>query len=94
VIVAPVEPEGDDVTDAATRPAPVDVDATVSWLEEQFPGWQISVDRTDTGVGELRPIWIARCDGHHPQAELSAAKLHTRLSEYLEREGRREALMN
>lgn len=67
---------------------------TIAWLEDQFPGWTIHVDETDTGVGELRPLWIASRDGHHPQAELSASKLHTRLSDYLDRQERREALMN
>ena len=67
---------------------------TVSWLEDEFPGWTISIDETAGWRGELRPVWIARREGHHPQAELTAAKLHTRLSEYLERENRRKALMN
>lgn len=70
------------------------LDATIGWLEDQFPGWTIHVDETDTGVGELRPLWIASRDGHHPQAELSASKLHTRLAAYLDRQERREALMN
>lgn len=67
---------------------------TIAWLEDEFPGWRVSVDETAGWQGELRPLWIARRDGHHPQAELTAAKLHTRLSEYLGREGRRRALMN
>lgn len=70
------------------------LDGTITWLEDQFPGWTIHVDQTDTGVGELRPLWIASRDGHHPQAELSASKLHSRLSDYLDRQERREALMN
>lgn len=83
------------MTDATTRaPATDDVQTTVRWLEDQFPGWTIAVDQTDTGLGELRPLWIASREGHHPQAELSAAKLHTRLSDYLDREERRRALMN
>lgn len=71
-----------------------ELEATIAWLEEQFPGWEINVDQTDTGVGELRPIWIASRSGHHAQAELSPSKLHTRLSDYLDRQERREALMN
>ena len=68
---------------------------SVAWLEDEFPGWQVSIDATSSwGRGELRPLWIARRDGHHPQAELSAAKLHTRLSDYLDREARRQALAN
>jgi hypothetical protein len=78
----------------SARTRPVDANPAITWLEEQFPGWQIQIDRTDTGVGELRPLWIARRDGHHPQAELSPSKLHTRLSDYLDREGRRGASMN
>lgn len=71
-----------------------DVGTTLVWLEDQFPGWHFDVDQTDTGIGQLRPLWIASRDGHHAQAELSASKLHTRLSQYLERRERREALMN
>jgi hypothetical protein len=68
--------------------------ATVAWLESEFPGWRIEVDETATWEGDLRPIWIARRDGHHPQAELSAAKLHTRLAEYVSRVERRSAFGN
>lgn len=78
-------------TDTATA---TDVEALVAWLGEEFPGWSIQVDETATWEGDLRPLWIARREGHHPQAELSAAKLHTRLSEYLEREERRRAMGN
>jgi hypothetical protein len=67
---------------------------TRSWLESEFPGWSITVDETATWEGDLRPLWIARREGHHPQAELSAAKLHTRLTDYLDREERRHALAN
>ena len=84
-----------DVTDTPSTQTSREVDGTtLAWLQQEFPGWQIEVTRTDTGVGTLRPLWIARCDGHHPQSELSPAKLHTRLSEYLERERQRRALMN
>jgi hypothetical protein len=65
-----------------------------AWLESEFPGWSITVDETATWEGDLRPLWIARREGHHPQAELSAAKLHTRLTDYLDREERRHALAN
>lgn len=70
------------------------VGRAIAWLEDEFPGWSIDVDHTSTWEGGLKPLWIARKDGHHPQAELTAAKLHTRLDEYLDREGRREALGN
>ncbi|MFA9429533.1 hypothetical protein [Egicoccus sp. AB-alg2] len=66
----------------------------IEWLETEFPGWQFSVDETSTWEGDLKPLWIARRGGHHPQSELSAAKLHTRLTEYLEREQRKSALAN
>jgi hypothetical protein len=69
-------------------------EAAVAWLEDEFPGWTVSVDRTASWQGEFRPLWIARSEGHHPQAELTAAKLHTRLMEYLAREGRRHAMRN
>lgn len=68
--------------------------ATAAWLETEFPGWTISVDRTGSWEGGLRPLWIARRDGHHPQAELSAAKLHTRLTDYLERTTRHDPSVN
>ena len=68
--------------------------ATIAWLEEEFPGWGFDVDETATWEGDLRALWIARREGHHPQAELTPAKLHTRLVEYLERVERRRALSN
>jgi hypothetical protein len=69
--------------------------ATITWLEAEFPGWEVSVDvSAGWEKRDLRSLWIARRDGHHPQAELSAAKLHTRLSDYLDREERRRALAN
>lgn len=68
--------------------------AVATWIEAEFPGWSVDVDETTTWEGELRPLWIARRDGHHPQSELSAAKLHTRLSDYHDREQRRNALAN
>lgn len=71
-----------------------DVQRTIAWLEEEFPGWSFDVDETATWEGDLRPLWIARREGHHPQAELSAAKLHTRLSDHLARQERRKALGN
>jgi len=66
----------------------------VAWLQDEFPGWVIDVDETATWEGDLRSLWIARREGHHPQAELSAAKLHSRLSDYLQREERRRAFSN
>jgi hypothetical protein len=86
-------PETPDATVART-PTSEREHATIAWLEQEFPGWTVSVDETATWEGDLRPLWIARRTGHHPQAELSAAKLHTRLTEHLEREGQRHALAN
>jgi hypothetical protein len=82
-------------SDTIVRPVRDD-DATIAWLEREFPGWQVTVDVTAAGwqTRDLRSLWIARRDGHHPQAELSAAKLHTRLADYLDREERRRALAN
>jgi hypothetical protein len=78
----------------ANAPADADVAATAAWLESEFPGWSIEVDETSTWEGDLRPLWLARRDGHHPQGELTPAKLHTRLSEYHAREEQRHALAN
>ena len=74
--------------------SPEVAEEAIAWLEAEFPGWRITIDRTATWEGELRPLWIARSPGHHPQAELTAAKLHSRLSDYLDREERREAMRN
>jgi hypothetical protein len=68
--------------------------AAIRWLEDEFPGWQVSLDVTSGWRREARPLWVARQPGRHPQAELSAAKLHTRLTDYHEREARRRALAN
>ncbi|HEX9888586.1 MAG TPA: hypothetical protein VGA69_03855 [Nitriliruptorales bacterium] len=70
------------------------VDATLTWLEAEFPGWTFEVTGTRTWSKEGRPLWSGRRAGHHPQAEMTAAKLHTRLTEYLEREARRVAPTN
>lgn len=82
---------------SAERPADDNAEqaeATVAWLEAEFPGWTIDIDQTATWQGSLRSLWIARQPGHHPQAEMTAAKLHTRLSDYIDRESRREAFSN
>jgi hypothetical protein len=76
------------------RTSTTESDAVVAWLEDEFPGWSVDVDETATWEGDLRSLWIARREGHHPQAELSPAKLHSRLSDYLAREERRRALSN
>lgn len=68
--------------------------AAISWLEDEFPGWSVDIDSTSSWDGELRALWIARREGHHPQAELSPAKLHSRLSDYHLREARKQALAN
>ena len=81
---------------AATRHEP-DADpasVTISWLEDQFPGWSFEVDDAEGWEGERHQLWIARREGHHPQSETSPAKLHTRLSDYLDRESQRAAFTN
>jgi hypothetical protein len=81
-------------TERHEDPKAVDARATVAWLEDEFPGWTVDIDETATWEGDLRCLWIARREGHHPQSELSPAKLHSRLSDYLHREERRRALSN
>lgn len=88
------ETTGQTTTTVGAPNAPESADAAIAWLQEEFPGWTVSVDRTASWQGEFRPLWIARSPGHHPQAELTPAKLHSRLSDYLEREARRQALRN
>lgn len=63
-----------------------------TWLEHEFPGWQVEVTEARGWQGTRHALWTARQPGHHPQAELSPAKLHSRLSDYLHREGRRSRL--
>ncbi|MBW3560917.1 MAG: hypothetical protein KY437_00300 [Actinobacteria bacterium] len=57
---------------------------TIEWLESEFPEWEFEVDSAEAGGGEVTR-WVARKEGHHQQAELSAGKLQRRLSEYLDR---------
>ncbi len=86
-------------TATRTDEAPVGVAAhphaaALSWLSDEFPAWDITVDVTAGWDGNDRDLWVATRRGHHPQRELTAAKLHTRLDEYEERERRRMALAN
>lgn len=81
-------------TDEAHAGAPGPAEAYVAFLREEFPDWDFQVGETEGWGGESRELWIARRDGHHPQSELTAAKLHTRLSAYLEREARRHSHAN
>jgi hypothetical protein len=69
-------------------------DPLLDWIQGEFPDWQFSVERTTTPEGLERPLWIAAREGHHPQSALTGAKLHTRLSDYLDRESRRNAARN
>jgi len=66
----------------------------LQWLRAEFPDWDVRVERTTTAAGEERPLWVAARDGHHPQSELTPAKLHSRLADYLDREGRRHPSRN
>lgn len=63
--------------------------ATIEWLEDEFPEWEFEVGSAETGGGEVTR-WVARKEGHHQQAELSAGKLQRRLSEYLDRQHARD----
>lgn len=82
----------------ATRTRPVGVTPAAStardWLAAEFPEWDIDVDVTAGWNGESRPLYVARRDGHHPQAELSPGRLHTRLEEYLRRSAARQPRTN
>jgi hypothetical protein len=69
-------------------------DPVLAWLRTEFPEWDVRIERTTTADGQDRPLWIALRDGHHPQSELTAAKLHSRLADYLDREGRRHPSSN
>jgi hypothetical protein len=66
----------------------------LEWLRAEFPDWDVRLERTTTVDGAERPLWIALRDGHHPQSELTAAKLHSRLADYLDREVRRNPSRN
>jgi hypothetical protein len=66
----------------------------LAWLQAEFPDWDVRVERTTAVDGSERPLWIALRDGHHPQSELTAAKLHSRLADYLDREVRRNPSRN
>lgn len=66
----------------------------LEWLRAEFPDWEVRVERTTTVDGQERPLWKALREGHHPQSELTAAKLHSRLADYLDREGRRHPSRN
>lgn len=80
------------MTETATATSTPTTTAAITWLEDEFPGWSIHIDSTSSWDGELRALWVANRDGHHPQAELSPAKLHSRLSDYHLREARKQAL--
>jgi hypothetical protein len=66
----------------------------LEWLRTEFPDWDVRVERTTSVDGAERPLWVALRDGHHPQSELTAAKLHSRLADYLDREVRRNPSRN
>ncbi len=77
-----------------TLEAPSPEQPVLEWLRGEFPDWEVRVERTTTSDGQDRPLWIAVREGHHPQSELTAAKLHSRLADYLDREGRRHPSRN
>ncbi len=82
-------------TDTAVATRRPDSDhPSIAWLEAEFPGWEVS-HRGHLRLGPRRAADACGsrgAPGHHPQAELTAAKLHTRLTDYLDREARRRAL--
>lgn len=81
--------------DATTTAAQPDAPTShVEFLRSEFPDWDFEVGTTESWNGATRELWIARRDGDHPQAELTAAKLHSRLSGYLDREAAKQALRN
>lgn len=74
------------VTNPTTPQIATEDQAALEWLSSEFPEWDFEVGTTETwSKGEVT-LWIARQEGHHPQAELTAGKLYSRLSDYLERE--------
>ena len=72
----------DDTGTGADTP---DTAAFVDFLTAEFPDWQFEVDATSTWSGSSRTLWVATREGHHPQSELTAGKLHRRLSDYEDR---------
>lgn len=84
-----LERSDDDATEQRSPLEPV-----LHWLRSEFPDWDVRVDRTTTVDGTERPLWVALREGHHPQSELTAAKLHSRLADYLDREERRNPSRN
>lgn len=71
-----------------------EVETFVDFLQGEFPDWEFAVDTASTWSGDPRPLWIATQVGHHPQSELTAGKLHRRLSDYEAREAERHAATN
>jgi hypothetical protein len=82
---------GAQTLDRTLEPQP---SAALDWLRAEFPDWDVRIERTTTVDGQERPLWIALREGHHPQSELTAAKLHSRLADYLDREDRRNPSRN
>jgi hypothetical protein len=69
-------------------------DPALGWLRAEFPDWDVTIFRTTSHDGSQRPLWTAAREGHHPQSALTAAKLHTRLADYLDRAARRNPSRN
>ena len=83
-----------DQQDRADRGYDERTTAYFDFLEAEFPDWAFELDTTATWSGDAKPLWIATRDGHHPQAALSAAKLHRRLDDYEARQEARHAGTN
>ncbi|MGH3443560.1 MAG: hypothetical protein ACRDUY_16245 [Nitriliruptorales bacterium] len=75
-------------TDTIDR-ARVKLEAALQWLASEFPEWEFEVSKASTISKREVACWVARREGHHPQSELSAGKLHTRLTEYAARQASR-----
>lgn len=69
-------------------------DSTMAYLRTEFPEWTFTVDVSTGWNGTPKPLWVATRDGHHPQAERSPGRLHTRLEEYLQRVAHRTPSSN
>ncbi len=83
-----------DVALAAGEAADPRHDATLSWLQGEFPAWSFDVDTATSWHGHPKTLWVARQQGHHQQASLTPGGLHTRLDEYLQRLSRRGVASN
>ena len=83
-----------DVLDRLDQQRDEQTAAYFDFLESEFPQWDFELEATETWSGHAKPLWIATREGHHPQAALTAAKLHRRLEDYQARQSARFAGRN